>query len=106
MLVGMNPETLERLIARGRDSYESRLAAGQAWLRAGDARRAEAHLRRATEHQPGLSMAWQELGQACLQLDEREAARQAWQRGLEAAQANGDKQAEKVMAVFLRRLDR
>jgi hypothetical protein len=33
-------------------------------------------------------------------------ARQAWEKGMEAAQAHGDKQAEKEMTVFLKKLDR
>ena len=33
-------------------------------------------------------------------------AREAWEQGLVAAQAHGDKQAEKEMDVFLRKLDK
>ena len=39
-------------------------------------------------------------------LGDIEAARQAWQQGIAAAQAKGDKQAEKEMSVFLRKLDK
>jgi len=102
----MNPETIEKMIDQGRDGYESRLAAGQARLKAGDLARAVAHLERATGHKPEQTMAWQELGRALKELGQPGAARTAWERGLEAARANGDKQAEKVIGVFLRRLDR
>jgi hypothetical protein len=39
-------------------------------------------------------------------LGEKEAAAAAWRKGIEVAAANGDKQAEKEMNVFLRRLQR
>ena len=94
------------MIDGGRDSYESRLAAGQARLKAGDLPEAVAHLEKATGHAPEHTMAWQELGKALKELGQTEAARKAWEKGLEAATANGDKQAEKVLGVFLKRLDR
>lgn len=103
--IEMNPEAIEKLIDQGRDSYESRLAAGQARLKAGDLAEAVAHLEKATRHRPEQTMAWQELGKAYNGLGQAGDARVAWEKGLEAARANGDKQAEKVMVVFLRRLD-
>jgi Tfp pilus assembly protein PilF len=101
----MNPEAIEKMIEDGRDSYESRLAAGQARLKAGDLADAVVHLEKATGHQPEQTMAWQELGKALNELGQPEAARTAWERGLDAARSNGDKQAEKVLGVFLKRLD-
>ena len=100
----MNPEAIEKMIEDGRDSYESRLAAGQARLKSGDLPEAVAHLEKATGHAPEHTMAWQALGEALKALGQPEAARTAWERGLAAAEANGDKQAEKVMGVFLKRL--
>ncbi|NBB92277.1 MAG: tetratricopeptide repeat protein [Gammaproteobacteria bacterium] len=101
----MDPKIIERMIDDGRDTYESRLAAGQARLKAGDVAEAVAHLEKATGHKPEHTMAWQELGKALEKLGQPEAARTAWDRGLASARANGDKQAEKVLTVFLRRLD-
>jgi len=46
------------------------------------------------------------LGKAHLALGDHAAARNAWEQGLEAARAHGDKQAEKEMTVFLKKLDR
>ena len=51
-------------------------------------------------------MAWQALGQALRDSGDLAAARQAWEQGVEVARSNGDQQAEKVMMVWLRRLDR
>ena len=102
----MDPEVIERMIDGGRDSYESRLAAGQARLKRGDLEAAIDHLKKATEHKPQQTMAWQELGKACKEAGDVERARAAWKQGVKVAAANGDKQAEKVMTVFLKRLER
>lgn len=100
----MKPEAIERLIARGRDDYTARLAAGQARLSQGDLQLAIEHLLHAVEHDPAQSIAWQWLGKARLQVDDSKGAAEAWRRGIEAAERRGDKQAEKVMRVWLRRL--
>ena len=102
----MNPEVIEKMIESGRDSYEARLAAGQARLGQGDIERARAHLQQAIALKPKASMAWQELGRACREAGDLSGARAAWQSGIEVATANGDVQAEKVMRVWLKRLDR
>ena len=46
---------------------------------------------------------WKELGRVCLAQGDSDAAAAAWQKGIEVARTNGDKQAEKEMTVFLRR---
>jgi Flp pilus assembly protein TadD len=102
----VDPEIIEKMIVGGRDSYEARLAAGQARLKLGDVELAIEHLEKATDHKPDQTMAWQELGRALKESGQPEAARTAWQRGVEVATANGDKQAEKVMQVWLKRLDK
>lgn len=102
----MNPEIVEKLINNGRDDYTARLAAGQARLAQGDVERAIEHLLAAVGHDPQQSSAWQWLGKARLEQNDRDGAAAAWRRGIEAAATRGDKQAEKVMRVWLRRLDR
>ncbi len=93
------------MIRAGRDSYEARLAAGQARLKQGEPGLARQHLEQAVALKPEHSMAWQALGRACLDGGDAAAARIAWRQGVEVAAANGDQQAEKVMRVWLRRLD-
>lgn len=100
----MNPESIEKLIESGRDDYAARLAAGQARLAQGDVAHAIDHLLRALKHDPEQSVAWQWLGKARLDQDDAPGAAEAWQRGIETAERRGDKQAEKVMRVWLRRL--
>ncbi|MCY1305063.1 hypothetical protein D9M70_548450 [compost metagenome] len=46
------------------------------------------------------------MGKALEAQGDHAAARAAWSEGLAAAQAHGDKQAEKEMTVFLKRLDK
>ncbi len=100
----MDPSVIEKMIAQGRDSYEARLAAGQARLKRGDVDQAITHLELACEQGPDRSMAWQELGRAQLESGNEDGARTSWEKGIAVAEANGDKQAEKVMTVWLRRL--
>ncbi len=102
----MNPEAIERMIEQGRDSYEARLAAGQARLKRGEIGQAVVHLERASEQEPGKTMAWQSLGEAYLARGQVDEAGAAWDQGIEVAAANGDSQAEKVMRVFRKRLDK
>ena len=102
----MNPEVIEKLIETGRDSYEARLAAGQARLKQGDLAEAIAHLEKAVEFRADQTMAWQELGKAHREQGDGQAALAAWTKGVEVARSNGDKQAEKVMQVWLKRLER
>lgn len=102
----MDPSAIERMIEGGRDSYEARLAAGQARLKGGQAERAVEHLRKATAFKPEQTAAWQALGQALQAAGDVAGCREAWAHGIERASVNGDVQAEKVMAVWLKRLDR
>ncbi|QNK03320.1 tetratricopeptide repeat protein [Dyella telluris] len=89
-----------------RDGALLRFSLGNALLAAGDATGAIPEFRRAVAFDPGYSAAWKLLGKACLALDDKAGAAEAWQQGIAAAQARGDKQAEKEMTVFLRRLEK
>ncbi|MNU02042.1 hypothetical protein D3C72_2456360 [compost metagenome] len=64
------------------------------------------HLQRCVEFDPKYSAAWKLLGKAYQLQGDLAGARQSWQQGLEAAKAHGDKQAEKEMTVFLKKLDK
>jgi len=64
------------------------------------------HLESAVMQDPAYTAAWKELGRVRRQLGDSESAAAAWRTGIEVARANGDKQAEKEMNVFLRRLER
>lgn len=89
-----------------RDGALLRFSLGNALLAAGDAAGAAEELRHAVAFDAHYSAAWKLLGKACLALDDNAGAAEAWREGIAVAQARGDKQAEKEMAVFLRRLEK
>lgn len=97
---------LEKLLAAGHDNALLRFGLGNAHLDAGEAAQALPHLQRCVTFDPGYSAAWKLLGKAHAALGDPDAARAAWEQGLEAARRHGDKQAEKEMTVFLRKLDK
>jgi predicted Zn-dependent protease len=87
-----------------RDGALLRFSLGNALLGEGQAIEAAAELRRAVTFDPGYSAAWKLLGKACLAAGDTAGAAEAWRQGVAVAVARGDKQAEKEMTVFLRRL--
>jgi predicted Zn-dependent protease len=89
-----------------RDGALLRFSLGSALLGNGEAVAAIDELRHALVFDPGYSAAWKLLGKACLDTGQPEAAVTAWQSGIAAAADRGDKQAEKEMTVFLRRLEK
>jgi len=95
---------LEALLAKGDDSALLRYSLGNECLKAGELAKAIHHLQCATARDPDHSAAWKLLGRAYLAREATAQAREAWERGLAAAARRGDRQAEKEMAVFLRRL--
>ncbi|WP_374438370.1 tetratricopeptide repeat protein [Pseudomonas panipatensis] len=99
-------EGLEKMLAKGVDNPLLRFGLGKGYLDAGDAATAAVHLRRCVEQDPKYSAAWKLLGKALQAQGDLDGARRAWRDGLAAAQAHGDKQAEKEMTVFLRKLDK
>lgn len=98
--------SLEKLLDTPRDGALLRYSLGREYLKAGDRERALAQLREAVHRDPLYSAAWKALGGALAELQKIEEAREAYARGIEAARARGDRQAEKEMTVFTRRLDR
>ena len=102
----MSTEALEKMLAKGVDNSLLRFGLGKGYLDAGHAAQAAEHLQRCVEHDPQYSAAWKLLGKAHQAAGNPDAARSAWQRGVLAAQGKGDKQAEKEMSVFLRKLDK
>ena len=94
------------LLASGKDSALLRFSLGNEYLKLGEPDNAREHLDRAVQLDPAYSAAWKLLGRARLDAGDPDAAREAWQHGIEAATARGDKQAEKEMTVFLRRLEK
>ena len=88
-----------------RDGALLRFSLGNALLGAGNAGAAMDELRRALAFDPTYSAAWKLLGKACIDAGQPQAAAEAWRDGIAVAAQRGDKQAEKEMTVFLRRLE-
>lgn len=99
-------ESLEKMLAKGVDNPLLRFGLGKAWLDEGNGAEAAVHLARCVEQDPKYSAAWKLLGKAYQLQGELAAARKAWEDGIVAAQAHGDKQAEKEMTVFLKKLNK
>ena len=102
----MDIQALLNMLEKGRDSAMLRLSLASALQQQGDLAAARSHLQAAVQQDSQYSAAWKALGKVELELGDQEAARRSWQSGIEAAIEKGDKQAEKEMRVFLKRLDK
>ncbi|MFY4261846.1 hypothetical protein ACOTCG_29930 [Achromobacter xylosoxidans] len=99
-------DRLEAMLAKGTDNMLLRFSLGKAYAEQECYSDAETHLRASLEFDPAYSVAWKWLGKACLGRGDKAGARAAWESGLKAAQARGDKQVEKELLVFMKRLDK
>ncbi len=87
-----------------RDGALLRFSLGQALLGNGDAAGAAVALREAIGFDPNYSAAWKLLGRALTETGDHAGAIDAFERGIEVAQARGDVQAAKEMTVYVKRL--
>jgi Tfp pilus assembly protein PilF len=97
---------LEKLLGTPRDGALLRYSLGIEYLKAGDLARAIEYLRDAVARDPLYSAAWKALGKALVDSNLSEEALMAYRQGIEAAKKKGDRQAEKEMTVFARRLEK
>lgn len=89
-----------------RDGALLRVSIANQMLLRGDPAGAIAQLQRAVVFEPRYSAAWRLLGQTLAKSGNPEAALEAFRSGIVAANTRGDKQAEKEMQVFMRRLEK
>ena len=97
---------LEKLLGTPRDGALLRFSLGVQYAKAGEGERAIGYLRDAVAKDPLYSAAWKALGKALADAGRNDEALEAYRLGVEAAKRKGDKQAEKEMTVFARRLER
>lgn len=97
---------LEKLLGTPRDGALLRFSLGGEYLKGGETAKAVGHLREAVARDPGYSAAWKLLGRALTEAGRGAEALTAYRSGIAAAHAKGDKQAEKEMTVFSRRLEK
>ena len=98
--------SLEKLIGTPRDGSLLRFSLGLEYSRAKQWEKAIEHLRSALATDPGYSAAWRALGKALEAAGRADEALAAYRSGIGAAQKKGDKQAQKEMTVFARRLEK
>jgi Tfp pilus assembly protein PilF len=99
-------DSLRALCGGPRDGALLRVALANALIQAGVNADAIVELRRALEFDPDYSAAWKQLGRLLAESGDVAAAIGTYRSGIAAAQKRGDKQAEKEMNVFLRRLEK
>ena len=96
---------LEKLLGTPRDGALLRYSLGLEYEKAGRLADAAAQLREAVSRDPLYSAAWKALGRV-LTDDNPPEALAALRQGIAAAKQKGDRQAEKEMAVFARRIEK
>ena len=102
----MDPKPLLKMIEDGRDAAPLRFALATHYFKAGDFAVAITHAERALKLQSDYSAAWSLCGRAWEAAGRPDNALAAYNRGLKTAQKQGDKQTEKALAVFIRRLEK
>jgi predicted Zn-dependent protease len=98
-------QNFERLLAAGKDSALLRFSLGNEYLKSGDPNAAAEHLARAVALDADYTAAWKVYGKALAAAGRRGEAIDAYRSGIAVAKRKGDRQAEKEMGVFLRRLE-
>lgn len=96
----------ERMLAAGKDSALLRYSIGTEHAKEENWRAAIDALERSVALDPGFTAAWKLYAKALDRAGERRAALDAYRKGIEVAQRKGDRQAEKEMTVFARRIER
>ena len=99
-------ERLRSQLDAGRDSPLLRFGLGSALLQEKVYAEAVEHLQRCTEQMPEHSAAWKLLGRGYMAVGDLDAARAAFAQGLLVARDRGDKQVEREIEVFTRKLDK
>lgn len=101
---GPSPETLERMLAAGRDSALLRMSLALAYHRRQDPQTALARAGKAIELDPDFTAAHRLQGLIALDLGDNAKAEAAFEKALEVAQRRGELQLVKELSVRLRRL--
>ena len=95
-----------KMLDNGKDGALLRYSLGNEYTKIGDAEQAALHLRHAVTLDPEYTAAWKLLGKALADTAQREEALAAYRSGIAVAGRRGDKQAQKEMQVFARRLQK
>ena len=96
----------ERMLATGKDSALLRYSMGNEYIKAQDYAAAVEALGNAVALDPTYTAAWKLYAKSLEQAGRGADALDAYRRGIVVARQKGDRQAEKEMTVFARRLER
>lgn len=99
-------ENLEAMLDRGQDSALLRYSLGNEYLKGKLHDKAVEHLAEAVRLDPHYSAAWKLYGKALTASGRDPEAIDAFDRGIETAEAKGDIQAAKEMRVFRKRAEK
>jgi len=99
-------DSLEKLVGTPRDGALLQFSLGMEYLKIENLEKAIAHLRNSVARDAGYSAAWRALGKALESAGNSGDALAAYRKGIAAAHEKGDKQAEKEMTVFARRIEK
>ncbi len=96
----------EQMLELGKDNALLRFTLGSAFFKQERFNEAIVHLRKAVEFTPDYTAAWKILGRSLDAAHQPEEAKIALEKGIAVAASKGDKQAEKEMSVFLKRVSK
>lgn len=99
-----NINSFNSLLKKGNDNALLRYSLGNEYLKQADYKEAIRHLSKAIELNENYSAAWKLYAKALSEDNQTKEAINAYEKGIEIAEANGDIQAAKEMQVFLKRL--
>jgi tetratricopeptide (TPR) repeat protein len=99
-------ESFERMLASGKDSALLRYSIGNEHAKLRDFEAASDSLARAVAMDPGFTAAWKLYARSLVETGRPAEALAAYRRGIDVARDKGDRQAEREMAVFARRIER
>ncbi|MEP7061100.1 MAG: tetratricopeptide repeat protein [Betaproteobacteria bacterium] len=94
------------MLDAGKDGALLRFSLGTEYLKAGDSAAAVTHLASAVAFDPRYTAAWKFYAKALTAAGREADALAAYRQGIAVAHERGDKQAEKEMTVFARRLEK
>jgi predicted Zn-dependent protease len=99
-------ENLENMLANGNDSAMLRFGLGSAYFNDKNYQQAIPHLQKCVEWDNSYSAAYKLLGRAQIKVGLNEQAKITLEAGLEQAALSGDKQTEREISVFLKKLEK
>lgn len=96
----------EKMLASGKDSALLRFSIGNEYAKARDFPPAADALAHAVALDPEFTAAWKAYARALMETGRPRDALIAYRTGIDVARRKGDRQAEKEMTVFARRIER